>query len=128
MVRRRILFWVEAGVLTEYAPPLHPHSTPPTTGGQHARGDTAGTTELSYARATCLDPGRHGSLISDAEMEDDALVVGAGLLGGAAGGLGALLDGMAVFQPYVLGILLSTGGLPLDRLHAMLKRFVVSPK
>lgn len=35
---------------------------------------------------------------------------------------------MGPYEPYIMGMLTNYGGLPLDRLHAMLKLFVVAPK
>lgn len=51
----------------------------------------------------------------------------ASLMSQPTGGAGAL-EAIAPYVPYIFGMLHTYGGLPLDRLHSLLKLFVVSPK
>jgi hypothetical protein len=111
-----MLFWLESGIIVEeLLPASHDGATSPC---------------CMYAQAASLDTAKSAAPLTDEALEiQEALAAGASPPGsGAAAAAAAVLQAMAQFEPYVLGILLSTGGLPLDRLHTMLQRFVVSPK
>ncbi len=123
-VRRRILFWVEAGVVVDHAPGGEPSGEVGARGAEGAGGAAAPATR--YARATRLDPALHGARLTDVATWDEAASVGDE--GREAAGSGGGLEHMAPFEPYVHSVLHNMGPMPLDRLHAMLKRFVISPK
>lgn len=132
LVRRKLLFWIEQGVIQEEVIVVHSASesaeeqrnSGAATSTTTTTSAAAGTMDLVYARVSTLDASRHNTYVSDADMSDEPLL-GAGNLSGATK---SLLEEMSVFEPYIMGVLMNTGGLALDRLHAMLKRFVVSPK
>jgi anaphase-promoting complex subunit 2 len=47
---------------------------------------------------------------------------------GGEGDTGTIVQELGPYEPYIMGMLANYGGLPLDRLHNMLRLFVVSPK
>lgn len=97
--RRRALFWVGQGVLVE------------------SRG---GDGEWWYARATRLADGARGPLAAALEQDDE--------MGDEAGeSADELVNAMAPFETYIMGMLTNFDSLPLDRIHNMLKMFAVQP-
>ncbi|KIY92945.1 anaphase-promoting complex subunit 2 [Monoraphidium neglectum] len=98
VVRRKALFWVDNGVLAE---------------GRTAGGDVA------YRRVEALDPSRIVSTEASDLSWDDAAA------GGPAPGADDALAGMAPFENFILGILTNFSAVALDRLHNLLRVFVV---
>ncbi|KAK9825161.1 hypothetical protein WJX81_008683 [Elliptochloris bilobata] len=100
MLRRRALFWVNQGVLRELR-------------------DGAGRT--LYCRADALAPPPRRSGPGDAAVDmDDAEAE-------PADAAGQLQQEMAVYEQFVMGMLANFDGLPLERIHNMLKMFVSEP-
>ncbi|KAF5833089.1 anaphase-promoting complex subunit [Dunaliella salina] len=75
----------------------------------------------AYRRATVLHPSMHGCRVEDLGLEEDAPTQ-------LPTAIDSLVLELGPYEPYIMGMLTNYGGLPLDRLHAMLKLFVVSPK
>lgn len=98
--RRRALFWVGQGVLVE------------------SRG---GDGEWCYARATRLDDGAHQGPLAAVLEQDDEM----GDVGGET--VDELVNAMAPFETYIMGMLTNFDSLPVDRIHNMLKMFAVQP-
>ena len=75
---------------------------------------------------TCTHPPLiSGCTLSDVGAEDEVPTT---LAGGGAQDSSSLLEEMAPYANYIIGMLSNYGALPLDRLHSMLGIFVVSPK
>jgi len=68
-----------------------------------------------------LHPSMHGSRVEELGLEEDAPTQ-------LPTAIDSLVLELGPYEPYIMGMLTNYGGLPLDRLHAMLKLFVVSPK
>ncbi|KAK9907618.1 hypothetical protein WJX75_007065 [Coccomyxa subellipsoidea] len=98
-LRVRIMFWINQGVLTE---------------ARTAAG-------LLYTRCESLAAGGGGAAAAVAMEEDDAAPT-------ISSAQGQALQEMAVYEQFVMGMLTNfDGGLALDRIHNMLKMFVVDP-
>ncbi|KAG1665781.1 hypothetical protein FOA52_002876 [Chlamydomonas sp. UWO 241] len=130
IVRRKISFWVNHGLVVEArGRPAEGAPGEPTRrlgargGGVRADGGAAGArgAPALYRRAARLDAAMHGETISDEGAEDEAPT-------SVAGAQDALLDVMAPYENYIMGMLTTYKQMPLDRLNHMLKLFVISPK
>ena len=109
-MRRAALFWVDNGVLLE--------------------GRARGGGDVAYARAPRLDPSRVVALEAPPEAaaalwcDDDGAGAGAGAAD-AAGGEAAAIAAVAPFENFIFGILTNFAAVSLDRLHSLLRVFVV---
>jgi anaphase-promoting complex subunit 2 len=100
-VRKRALFWVNNGVLAE---------------SRIASG------QVVYSRATALDPARATCTdASELPPDDDPQAA-------AASDEERLLTEMSPYENYIIGMLTNFASLTLERLHNMLRMFVISPK
>ncbi len=96
--RRRVLFWVNQGVIVE------------------ARGEDGG---WIYTRAEQMaEGGARAAGNMDEDMHDDD--------GGSSNVDNTVLS-MGPFETYIMGMLTNFDALPLDRIHNMLKMFAVQP-
>lgn len=95
--RRRVLFWVNQGVVVE------------------ARGGDGGWVYTRAEQISSEGP-RAGGVDGDEDM-GDAL----------DGGVDDSAASMAPFETYIMGMLTNFDALPLDRIHNMLKMFAVQP-
>ncbi|KAK9820288.1 hypothetical protein WJX72_008627 [[Myrmecia] bisecta] len=101
-LRRRIVFWVNQGVLSESRAP---------------------SGEYLYARMEQMaetGPGAGGAGAADTVMDDE-------LTTSVATAEDQLQQEMAVYESFVMGMLTNFERLPLERIHNMLKMFVVDP-
>ncbi|GLI63750.1 hypothetical protein VaNZ11_006823, partial [Volvox africanus] len=134
LVRRKMLFWVNHGVVVE-GRTSRPNgggggsSQGPSNAGVwgmaiHGSGQTTGAgdshyQQLVYRRAEVLPAELQGAKLTDCGAEDEAPAQ----LPSAAD---RAVEEIGPFENYIKGMLQNYGGLPLDRLNHMLRLFVVS--
>eukprot|EP00237_Pycnococcus_provasolii_P009737 CAMPEP_0198717778 /NCGR_PEP_ID=MMETSP1471-20131121/46443_1 /TAXON_ID=41880 /ORGANISM="Pycnococcus provasolii, Strain RCC733" /LENGTH=139 /DNA_ID=CAMNT_0044478395 /DNA_START=18 /DNA_END=437 /DNA_ORIENTATION=+ len=104
--RKRATFWVSRGLLLER---------------------TSQSGGLSYEAASCADGSSGGgaaTIGATADRRDEDGEDG----GAVASKEEQESDNMAVYESYIMGMLTNFDSLSLERIHNMLKMFVVSPK
>ncbi|KAJ9523096.1 hypothetical protein QJQ45_023914, partial [Haematococcus lacustris] len=139
LLRRRAQFWITSGILQEVrlppsspAPPSASSATIPAAGarattrwlpglaGRVQRSQSNGGGSTVFRRAVQLDPQLHGTCLSDWGLLEEAPALPSATEG--------VVEELSPYLPYINSMLTNYNGLPLDRLHAMLKLFVISPK
>ncbi|KAJ9522865.1 hypothetical protein QJQ45_023651 [Haematococcus lacustris] len=139
LLRRRAQFWITSGILQEArlppsspAPPSASSATTPAAGarattrwlpglaGRVQRSQSNGGGSTVFRRAVQLDPQLHGTCLSDWGLLEEAPALPSATEG--------VVEELSPYLPYINSMLTNYNGLPLDRLHAMLKLFVISPK